>query len=191
MLVGSLLYIFFDGAAMKGDEVFPRYIINHMPTGVSGLIIAGLMAAAMSTLSGSISALSSTLVGDIYRPYFGKNKSDKQIVTVSRIISFIWCVVLIFSAFLFMNSSRAVVELGLSIASFTYGGLLGIFLLGNLFPKIRQIHAVIGFAAGILGMVFIIYYTKIPFTWYTFIGVIFCLLTANFIYLLYKGKPSS
>ncbi len=179
LFIGSMLYIFFNGEVMKSDEVFPKFIVHHMPSGISGFIIAGLLAAAMSTLSGSISALSSTLVGDIYKPYWGKNKSDSQLLKVSRVVALLWAGILILSAFLFMNSNKAVVELGLSIASFTYGGLLGTFLLGIFFKKMKQTDAIIGFAAGILGMVFIIYFTSIAWTWYTLIGVIFTIVTAK------------
>ena len=90
LFVGSLLFIFFNGETMKSDEVFPKFIINYMPSGISGIIIAGLLAAAMSTLSGSISALSSTLVEDIYKPYFGKGKSDVQLLKVSKVIALLW-----------------------------------------------------------------------------------------------------
>ena len=179
LVIGAMLFVFFGGEVMKSDEVFPKFIIQNMPSGISGIIIAGLLAAAMSTLSGSISALSSTLVGDIYKPYWGKNKTDSEMLTVSRVIALVWAGILILSAFLFMNSNKAVVELGLTIASFTYGGLLGTFLLGIFFSKIKQTDAIIGFAAGILGMVFIIYFTKIAWTWYTVIGVIFTIVTAN------------
>jgi len=175
---------------MKSDEVFPKFIISFMPSGISGIIIAGLLAAAMSTLSGSISALSSTLVEDIYKPYFGKNKSGEQLLKVSKIIALIWCGILIASAFLFMNSSQAVVVLGLSIASFTYGGLLGTFLLGIFFKKIKQIDAIIGFACGITGMIFIIYFTKIAWTWYTIIGVIITITIANIVSLFTKQKSA-
>lgn len=188
LFVGSLLFIFFNGETMKSDEVFPKFIINHMPSGVSGFIIAGLLAAAMSTLSGSISALSSTLVEDIYKPYFGKNKSEHQLLNISKIIALVWCGVLILSAFLFMNSSQAVVVLGLSIASFTYGGLLGTFLLGVFFKRISQVPAIVGFLCGITGMIFIIYFTKIAWTWYTLIGVVITIITANIIQLLINQK---
>lgn len=70
-----------------------------------------------------------------------------------------------------MNSSQAVVVLGLSIASFTYGGLLGTFLLGVFFKRISQVPAIVGFLCGITGMIFIIYFTKIAWTWYTIIGL--------------------
>ena len=188
LFVGSMLYIFFNGEVMKPDEVFPKFIINYMPSGISGIIIAGLLAAAMSTLSGSISALSSTLVEDIYKPYWGKNKSDTQLLKISKFIALFWCCILVLSAFLFMNSSQAVVVLGLSIASFTYGGLLGTFLLGIFFKKLKQIDAIIGFACGITGMIFIIYFTSIAWTWYTITGVIITLATANIVSLFTKPK---
>ena len=190
LFVGSLLFIFFNGETMKSDEVFPKFIINYMPSGISGIIIAGLLAAAMSTLSGSISALSSTLVEDIYKPYFGKGKTDVQLLKVSKLIALLWCGVLILSAFLFMNSSQAVVVLGLSIASFTYGGLLGTFLLGVFFKRISQVPAIVGFLCGITGMIFIIYFTKIAWTWYTIIGVIITISVAGLVSLFIKQKPS-
>jgi Na+/proline symporter len=188
LFIGSMLFIFFGGEQMKSDEVFPKFIINFMPSGISGIIIAGLLAAAMSTLSGSISALSSTLVEDIYKQYWGKNKTESVILKASRIIALIWCSVLVLSAFLFMNSSKAVVELGLSIASFTYGGLLGTFLLGIFFSKAKQTAAITGFACGITGMIFVIYFTKIAWTWYTITGVAITLITANIISLFVNEK---
>jgi len=186
LFVGSLLYVFFSGAEMKSDEVFPKFIIQYMPSGISGIIIAGLMAAAMSTLSGSISALSSTLVGDIYKPYFGKDKTQEQLLKVSKTVALICSGVLILSAFVFMKSDRAVVELGLTIASFTYGGLLGTFLLGIFFPRIKQAAAIAGFASAISGMVLIIYFTKIAWTWYVVIGVGITFVVAIIAALLHR-----
>ncbi|MCX7878327.1 MAG: sodium:solute symporter [Ignavibacteria bacterium] len=185
LLIGSVLYIFFSGEQMKADEVFPKFIINHMPSGISGIIIAGLLAAAMSTLSGSISALSSSLVEDIYKPYFGKNLSEENLLKASRIIALLWCIALLLSAFLFMNSPKSVVELGLTIASFTYGGLLGTFLLG-IFFKADESKALTGFVSAILGMIVVIYFTPVAWTWYTLTGVIIALLVANLTSLIRK-----
>ncbi len=183
LFIGSLLFIFFGGEQMKSDEVFPKFIINHMPNGVSGIMIAGLLAAAMSS---PVSALSSALIEDIYKPYFGKDKTDKQLLKYAQGAAFMWTVILIFSAFIFMNSSQSVVVLALTIASFTYGGLLGTFLLGIFFNRIKQSDAIIGFACGIIGMIFIIYYTKIAWTWYTIIGVMITITFANLSYAFSK-----
>jgi Na+(H+)/acetate symporter ActP len=89
-----------------------------------------------------------------------------------------------------MNSAQSVVVLGLSIASFTYGGLLGTFLLGIFFKKVEQTGAVIGFACGIAGMIGIIYFTKIAWTWYTVLGVLITIITANTISLFTKTKQA-
>lgn len=71
---------------------------------------------------------------------------------------------------LFADRTDPVVELGLKIASFTYGGLLGTFFLGLAAPRTSQGHAVAGFIAGIAGMVLVWALTRVDFTWYTFIG---------------------
>jgi sugar phosphate permease len=72
---------------------------------------------------------------------------------------------------IFKESSRAVVEIALSIAAFTYGGLLGTFLLGLLFNKVKQKDALVAFAAGIVAMILVIFFSNIGWTWYTLVGV--------------------
>jgi solute:Na+ symporter, SSS family len=170
LFIGLLLYTFYNGAKMDANEVFPRYIISYLPQGIAGLIIAGLLAAAMSTLAGSMNSLASALMFDFYKPYSKKVSSPETDLKLSRIYTGAWCVLLIASAFIFMNTSKTVVELALSIASFTYGGLLGTFLLGVLSKKVKQQEALIAFTAGILIMVAVIYFTSIAWTWYTVIG---------------------
>jgi Na+/proline symporter len=170
LFIGILLYLFYNGASMNPNEVFPQYIVNHIPSGIAGLIIAGLLAAAMSTLSGSMNSLASAVMFDFYKPLFGKTTSPDIELKTARIFTAIWCCLLIGSAFIFMNTPKTVVELALSIASFTYGGLLGTFLLGVLFKKTQQKDALIAFAAGVIVMIGVIYFTKIAWTWYTVIG---------------------
>lgn len=170
LIVGSLLYLFYIGKTIPSNEVFAKFIIEEMPTGLSGLIIAGILAAAMSTLSGSISALSSSTMMDIYLPLRKSAISDADALRLSRRFSIAWCVVLVIVATFFIQTPQTVVELALSIASFTYGGLLGIFLLGVLFTRVRQRSAIAGFIAGIVGMTAIILFTPIAWTWYTLIG---------------------
>lgn len=170
LFIGILLYVFYNGAKMDPNEIFPQYIINHIPSGIAGLIIAGLLAAAMSTLSGSMNSLASAVMFDFYKPLFGKTTSPEMELRISRIITALWCFLLISSAFIFMNTPKTVVELALSIASFTYGGLLGTFLLGVLFKQTAQRDALIAFASGIIVMVGVIYFTNIAWTFYTVIG---------------------
>lgn len=186
LIIGSMLLAFYHGALISPDEVFPKFIIEQMPSGISGLIIAGLLAAAMSTLSGSINSLASSTMLDLYKPYFGKENSPEQDLRISRILSLFWGGLLTASAIYFMNTSKAVVELGLTIASFTYGGLLGTFLLGVLFQKPKQLSAITGFIAGIVAMTLIITLTKIAWTWYTVIGASVTVAIGNLFALFQK-----
>ncbi|MEJ5304842.1 MAG: sodium:solute symporter [Ignavibacteria bacterium] len=186
LLVGVLLFVYYGKLNMRSDEVFPFFIINVIPTGLKGLIIAGLFAAALSTLAGSISSLSSATVLDILVPYFKKFDDDKKKLFASRIITIIWAVLLILVAFLFMESSQAVVEIALSIASFTYGGLLGTFLLGILNKKASQEDALAGFVAGIFLMITVISLKLTAWTWFTLIGVTATLIIGSFLASLQK-----
>ncbi len=169
LFLGTLLYVFYGGADIPSDEIFPMFIIQEMPSGLSGLIIAALFAAAMSTLSSSISALASATMYDYVVPYWKGINQDNE-VAVSRFITMVWCLLLVGSAIVFMQSPQTVVELALSIASFTYGGLLGTFFLGVLFTKPQLRHAIPAFIAGIVVMVYVILFTSIAWTWYTLIG---------------------
>ncbi len=174
LILGVLLYAYYGKINLKPDEIFPHFIINVLPPGVSGIIIAGLFAAAMSTLAGSMSSLSSSTMMDLFQPVFGVKRND---LFISRIITIFWAAMLVLSALFFMNTSTAVVELALSIASFTYGGLLGTFLLGLLFRRVNQSNALVGFTLGILVMVFVISFKIVAWTWFTIIGVAVTLLS--------------
>lgn len=171
LILGVMLYSYYGPLDIRSDEIFPKFIIEALPPGITGIIIAGLFAAAMSTLAGSMSSLSSSAMMDIYSPFFGKSIDDKKKLSISRKLTIFWAILLTLSAMMFMGSSLAVVEIALSIASFTYGGLLGTFLLGLLFKRVKQISALAGFAAGIVVMIFVIFLSNIGWTWYTIIGV--------------------
>lgn len=177
LLVGLGLYAFYgtynisEIGITKADEIFPIFILKQLPVGISGIIIAGLFAAALSTLAGSISALSSSTMLDLYKPFTGINDDTKEL-KISRYFTVMWAALLIGSAFFFMSSSQTVVELALSIASFTYGGLLGTFLLGLLNKEATQEDALAGFTAGIFIMITVISLKLVAWTWFTLLGVI-------------------
>jgi Na+/proline symporter len=187
LVLGVMLYAYYGSLNIKSDEIFPKFIIEVLPPGITGIIIAGLFAAAMSTLAGSMSAISSSLMIDIYIPFARKEIDESKKLKTSRFFTVFLAVLLIFSAFIFMNSARAVVEIALSIASFTYGSLLGTFLLGLLFSKVQQTGALIGFFVGITGMIVVVFFTGIGWTWYTLIGVSITIMSG----LIYTGLFSN
>jgi SSS family transporter len=181
LIVGVMLYAYYGKLNVKSDEIFPMFIINVLPPGLTGLIIAGLFAAAMSTLAGSMSSLSSSTMLDLYIPYLGKIKDENKQLAISRLFTIFWAVMLVGAAIFFMGSPQAVVELALSIASFTYGGLLGTFLLGLLNKRSSQEDALAAFAAGIFIMITVISLKLVAWTWFTFVGVITTLLIGSFL----------
>ena len=187
LVVGVLLYAYYGPLNIKSDEIFPKFIIEVLPSGVKGIIIAGLFAAALSTLAGSITSLSSSVMLDLYIP-LKKSIDEKQNLLYSKLLTIFWAVMLIFSAFIFMESSKAVVEVALSIASFTYGGLLGTFLLGLSNKKIQQNHAIAGFISAIVIMSFIIFFKVVAWTWFILIGVCVTLFVGNILEMLTR-KP--
>lgn len=192
LLVGVLLYAFYGETSLKGDEVFSKFIIESLPAGISGLIIAGILAAAMSTLSGSVSALASSTVFDIYdKTSHGKTLNDLQKLRLSRVVSMIWIVVLTGSALLYIGLGKAVVEVALSIASFTYGGLLGIFILGIFSDRVSQTAAIGGFISSVIVMTLIVTQTKLAWTLYTIIGSLIAVLTSLLIARITAPKEPS
>ncbi len=171
LVIGVVLYAFYKAAPFTdGDQIFPKFIVEQLPSGVSGIIVAGLFASAMGSLSGSINSLASSTLVDLYRPYFGKNNSDEKDLRLSKLFSVVWTVILVATAFIFIHSNESVIEIALSIASVTYGGLLGTFLLGVLFKRPRQKDAIAGFTAGLLVLIVVFFFTNIAWTWYTLIG---------------------
>jgi Na+/proline symporter len=163
LLVGLLLWSYYDGATpaelglSRGDEIFPRYIIEGLPAGVSGLLLAGIIAAAMSTLSSSLNSLASSSMLDLFQRFRKTPLDGGPALKVSRALTLFWGAVLVGFASLFESTENPVVELGLTIASFTYGGLLGVFLLGILNKRSQQIDALIAFAVTIVAMISIIF----------------------------------
>lgn len=203
LFVGLMLFAFFKGVEIgseaasftKADEIFPYFIINYLPTGIRGLIIAGLFAAAMSTLAGSMSSLSSSTMMDLYQPIFGRANSEKKDLLVSRSLTVFWGIMLSIVAFLFIRMLQSVVEIALGISSITYGGLLGTFLLGVLFKKTGQKAALWGFSAGILTMLLVIIIPIVfgappifHYTWYVLIGAGMTILVGNLVNYVQNRK---
>ena len=208
LFIGLMLYVFYSGADLAElglrttDEIFAKFIVDQMPVGVAGLIIASLFAAAMSSLSSSLNALASSTTYDIIKPLFGQDWDQERELWISRLTTIFWGFILTGSAFLFTwlqlsgGEQPAVVELGLGIASYTYGGLLGIFMLGRLFPFPDKTDAMIGFFTGLISLLFMVegalqqFLPGEPLTiaWplYTLVGGVIVIAVANASFYLRK-----
>jgi SSS family solute:Na+ symporter len=193
LILGLCLFAFYDGATVEqlglvsSDEVFPKFIVENLPAGVSGFVIAGVLASAMGSLSSSISSLASSTYLDLFKPTLKDGRDDeKKSVARSRFFTLLWGMILICGAMLFVDTKNPVVELGLKIASITYGGLLGTFFLGLFFKKIGKIDAFIGFIASLCAMIMVLFRTDVDFTWHTIIGCATSILVGNASRLLRK-----
>jgi solute:Na+ symporter, SSS family len=178
LIVGAGLFVLYAGAKhASSDRIFPTFIVTRMPHGISGLLIAAILAAAMSNLSAALNSLASTSVIDFYARLF-PTSTDNRRVWVSRWLTIAWGIVLFGLAILSRNGGR-VVEVGLAIASVAYGGLLGVFLLGTLTKRATETGAIIGMVCGLAvntlmwqGKNLGLHLPAIAFTWYVPIGSI-------------------
>jgi solute:Na+ symporter, SSS family len=153
----------------KPDRIYPTFIVTHMPHGVSGLLIAAILAAAMSNLSAALNSLSSSTILDFYvrlRP-----QADEQTkMRLSRLATLGWALVLFGLAVIALHKAGRVVEVGLQIASVAYGALLGVFLLGVLTRRANQRGAMVGMVCGFATELYLWLGTRLPWTWWVMIG---------------------
>lgn len=172
LLVGVMLYAFYHVPSAqfgKPDRIYPTFIVTKMPHGISGLLIAAILAAAMSNLSAALNSLSSTSIVDFY-VRFRPNTDDRSRLRLSRLATFVWALVLFALAVVSLHYVGRVVEVGLQIASVAYGALLGVFLLGVLTKRANQSGAMVGMLCGFCVNLYIWLGTRVPLTWYVAIG---------------------
>ena len=174
LLLGVVLFVFFEQHPPATpfevvDQVFPFLVINHLPIGISGLVVAGMLAAAMSTTSSSLNSIASSSVVDLY-PNAQRLSPQKQL-RLARGFTVIWAAVLL-GIGMFVRDWGTVVEAGLKILSITYGSLLGIFLIG-LWTRMRSETAgLTGMAAGLLAVLAVEILTPVPWPWFFAIGTL-------------------
>jgi SSS family transporter len=190
LFVGVLLYVFYRHFPMatalaKNDEVFPKFIVEQLPTGIAGLMVAALTAAAMSTLSSSLNSLASSSILDFYRPLINPAADEKKLLKLSRVLTAVWGIALIGIAFL-SRDIGSVLTVGLAIASLIYGPMLGAFLLGVLTKRANQTGVVVGMLASIITMVLVWTYTAIAWTWYVLIGTTVCFTVGYLISIAFQ-----
>jgi SSS family solute:Na+ symporter len=174
LLVGVMLFAYYRVPSVnfgKADRIFPTFIVSRMPPGISGLLIAAILAAAMSNLSAALNSLSSSSIIDFYLHY-KPQANERRRVRLSRWATFVWALVLFGLAVLSLHKVGRVIEVGLQIASVTYGALLGVFLLGVLTRRATQSGAIVGMLCGFAVELYIWLWTPVPWTWWVVIGTV-------------------
>ncbi|HVQ12023.1 MAG TPA: hypothetical protein VMS40_00415, partial [Vicinamibacterales bacterium] len=160
-----------DAAYSDVNYVFPTFITEHMPIGLPGLLVAAILAAAMSTIAGELSALSTATVIDFYRRFVRADASDAHFLRVSRVATGFWglfaCVIAVWAAEL-----GSLIEVVNRFGSFFYGSILGVFILAVGFPRATANGAFVGLLAGMGAVAWAASTTNVAFLWHNVIGAV-------------------
>src|SRR5262245_54197009 len=155
LIVGIGVFAYYQGKPFAtSDEIFPSFIMQGLPAGISGLVIAGIFSVAMSSEASAINSLASALTLDLYGPLSGRGSDSKHMFKVGKLFTLMFGLILIVGGILFqfIQQGTPVVVIALNIASFTYGGLLGGFLLGILSKRAAETDAIIAMSVAIVVM---------------------------------------
>jgi SSS family solute:Na+ symporter len=195
LMVGAMLWVFYGRKTVaqlgmqSPDDVFSRFIIDDLPVGISGLLIAGVLASTMGALASALNALSTSTVADLYQKFTNRDASDSKLLQHGRVWTLVWAVVFAVFASMFSTTKNSVIELGLSIVGYTYGALLGAFVLGLVIRRARQADAIIAFVATVAVMAFIILGLKFSKSTGGFIGVDFAKAAGDKVALAFPWYP--
>jgi SSS family solute:Na+ symporter len=194
LFIGVLLFGFYQPFNLDGyatatgafpfagpDKVFPAFITQKMPTGLSGLVVAAIFAAALSS---SLNSIAATAVNDIYKP-FARDKSDKQLMRIAGILTVVVGIIQIAIAVSLKDANGSALNLALAVASLINGPILGVFLVGAFLKQAKEIHALIGMIVSIILMTYVMLASNkilpgpvIAFPWYALIGSLTTVLIA-------------
>ena len=171
LLVGVLLFVFSQhtpllAAGQKPDAILPAFLVKEMPTGLAGIMLASILAVAMSNASGSLNSLAASTVLDFSR-LSGRQADPAKFLKLSRRITLLWGLVLLGFG---LKKWGPFLETGLSLASLPFGSLLGLFLLGTFDKKSTGTGATIGMFTGLAVILSVWRFTPIAFTWYVLVG---------------------
>jgi solute:Na+ symporter, SSS family len=191
LVLGVMLFAYAQDAPLPvpggdTDRIFPEFIIREMPVGLVGIVLASIFAVAMSNASGSLNSLASSSIIDL-----GRNRGTTlptQQLSRSRKMTLIWGVIL---GLLGLAPWGNVLEAGLTIASITYGGMLGVFLLGTWNRRANQTGALAGLVAGIAAMIAVRFWTPLAYTWYVLAGTIVTFAVGSLVSLAGSGSAAS
>ena len=172
LFVGVMLFAYYrvpSAAFGRADRIYPTFIVTRMPHGIAGLLIAAILAAAMSNLSAALNSLSSSSIMDFYLR-FREEVTEAGRLRLARLATVGWAMVLFGLALLALHRVGRVVVVGLQIASVAYGALLGVFLLGVLTRRANQAGAMIGMLCGLAMELYLWKWSQVAFTWWVAIG---------------------
>ncbi|MFN9113059.1 MAG: sodium:solute symporter family transporter, partial [Bacteroidota bacterium] len=171
------------------DYVFIHFILNYLPKGLIGLLLAVILSAAMSSTASGLNALASTTAIDIYKRNVRGEKSDKHFVNASQFFTLLWGIIAILFACvgtLFEN----LIQLVNIVGSIFYGTVLGIFLVGFYIKYVKGQAIFVGAVLSQLTIFYIYYLDAVSFLWLNFIGAMLTIILSTIIQLIINSKPA-
>ncbi len=192
LLIGVLLFAFARHTPLlapgaRTDSILPLFLVREMPVGLAGLLLAAILAVAMSNASGSLNSLAASSVLDFSQLWSKHELSPGSVLRLSRRITLLWGLVLM--AFGLVKWGP-LLEAGLTVASLPLGCLLGLFLLGTLDRAATPRGALVGMVAGLAAILGIYYGTGVAFTWFVMIGSLVTFAAGALVSRIAKAKPS-
>ena len=159
MFLGTALYVFFDSfpaipateileGTRKAEEILPYYVIHYLPEGITGLVLAAVLAAAMSSLDSSINSISSVATSDIYRRFISKHALDSHYLRVARLLGLVIGVLMIVGAIILSKAqTKTIQDTAMILTSLLAGGLLSIYAIGFFSHRGDHRHIMFGIFA--------------------------------------------
>ena len=192
LLIGVLLFVFAQHSPLLGpgdstDRILPLFLVREMPVGLAGLLLASIVAVAMSNASGSLNSLAASSVLD-FAKLRGKTTDARQLLRVSRAMTLVWGLVLMGFG---LVKWGPLLKAGLTVVSFPLGSLLGLFLLGTFDRGANARGALIGMFAGLATVLSVFQFTKVAFTWYFLIGAVVTFLGGSLTSRMLRPRAAS
>ncbi len=193
--IGTLLFIFYtempeklSPAISNNDSIFPWYIVRELPIGVSGLLVAGIFSAAMSSISSSLNSVSTAYCNDFHKHYRPKT-ADRQLLKIARIATITTGVLgMIFALWMASSDIKSLWDQFYKVLGLFTGGLGGMFLLGMLTKKANSTGTLIGLVISAFVIFYISNYTEISFLMYAFFGLASCFVFGYIFSLVFREK---
>ncbi len=190
LLVGVLLFVFAQHTPLlapgdRTDRILPLFLVREMPSGLAGLLLASILAVAMSNASGSLNSLAASSVMDL-NALRGRPIDPARFLTISRRMTLVWGVILIF--FGLVRWEHSLLETGLAISSLPFGSLLGLFLLGTLDSRANSKGCLVGMFAGLAVVLSVYFGTSVAYTWNFLIGSCVTFAVGSLISRVFPGQ---
>jgi len=181
--------------AVSGDAeyndvnyVFPTFVLTHLPVGLVGLLIAAILAAAMSTISAELASLSTATVIDFYRRWWSAGASDVQLLWVSRVAVAFWGVFASVVA-IYASDLGSLIEVVNRFGSYFYGSILGVFILALGFPRANGHGAFVGLFGGMAAVAWVATQTRVEFLWLNIVGAVAVCIVGVVVSAVTGGNP--